>query len=511
MIKRIALSSLNGINGTVFVYGQTGSGKTYSMLGRERKETIPVAPPDAPPARRKTPSDLSLANFETANAATAMDLELKYLSGRAQGGEQPGVLVFAVQDLFGEIAEDREKTYFLRCSYVEIYNEQVFDLLRTEEALLQEPLHLNEDKNKDFYVRGATEEPVSSLEEVLYYLRRGELNRHYAETRLNRSSSRSHTLFRLQVQSITNSFLSEGKLAADTVGSASKLGKELKKYVTQSVLNFVDLAGSEKVAAHFDRDPDELFVAEFCEQPRLDAGVRSRVREGKNINKSLFFLTQVIQMRARAPDAAGAAHVPYRNSPLTKILRSSLGGNSRTCIVVCVTPSRSQWEQTLSSLRFGQNAMKIENKVHANIIANNNDEAVRILIADYERKIKSLEKAKKDQQRQRELEARVVEQLVEDKRRLLERLTNHNLKHLAQVTQLHVLGQAQGPELDGVVVAGVGVVEWRRPGARRQREELKHEQINWEMIRVQREKIQLQQEQIDALVEYVNSFREKYD
>lgn len=75
--------------------------------------------------------------------------------------------------------------------------------------MLSEPLHLSEDKNKDFYIRGVIEEPVTSIDEILYYLRRGELNRHYAETKLNHSSSRSHTLFRLQVQSITNNFLQQ--------------------------------------------------------------------------------------------------------------------------------------------------------------------------------------------------------------------------------------------------------------------------------------------------------------
>jgi hypothetical protein len=81
-------------------------------------------------------------------------MEMKYMSGRTQEkmvkDEQPGILIYAMQDLFKEIEEDKEKTYFLRCSYIEIYNEQVYDLLRTEDTLLSEPLHLNEDKNKDF-------------------------------------------------------------------------------------------------------------------------------------------------------------------------------------------------------------------------------------------------------------------------------------------------------------------------------------------------------------------------
>jgi hypothetical protein len=88
-------------------------------------------------------------------------------------------LIYAFEDLFREMRADQDKTYFLRCSYVEIYNEQVYDLLRDEDSM-NEPLTLNEDKNKDFYIRGVIEEPVSSVEEILYFLRRGELNRHYA-------------------------------------------------------------------------------------------------------------------------------------------------------------------------------------------------------------------------------------------------------------------------------------------------------------------------------------------
>jgi hypothetical protein len=104
---------------------------------------------------------------------------MNYLSGKASTMEQPGVMIYALEDIFKEIKEDTDKTYFLRCSYVEIYNEQVYDLLR-DEASINEQLCLNEDKNKDFYIRGVIEEPVTTIEEILYFLRRGELNRHYA-------------------------------------------------------------------------------------------------------------------------------------------------------------------------------------------------------------------------------------------------------------------------------------------------------------------------------------------
>ena len=118
-------------------------------------------------------------------------------------------MIYALQDLFKEIQNSHgEKTYFLQCSYVEIYNEQVYDLLRNEDSI-GESLGLNEDKNKDFYIRGVIEEPVSSLEDILAFLRKGEMSRHYAETKLNHSSSRSHTIFRLVVQSITTNFLKD--------------------------------------------------------------------------------------------------------------------------------------------------------------------------------------------------------------------------------------------------------------------------------------------------------------
>eukprot|EP00347_Sterkiella_histriomuscorum_P006555 403352327 len=527
MVKRIALSSLNGINGTVFMYGQTGSGKTYSMLGRERKEIIPLFNQQEntsnlqqaalqkkqskngmihkdrqdkakEPQKSKKSNNLSISAFDT-NTGEAINMEMNYLSGRSQekvaaekSSEQPGVLIYALQDIFKEINNDQDKTYFLRCSYIEIYNEQVYDLLRTEDCLLSEPLHLNEDKNKDFYIRGVIEEPVTSIDEILYYLRRGELNRHYAETKLNHSSSRSHTLFRLQVQSITNNFLQQENSQAFNTSMSSVSpqkvmapNKELRKYVTQSVLNFVDLAGSERVSSHYDnKDPDELFVTNFGDQvPTIDSNVKNRVNEGKNINKSLFFLTQVISMRAegkglqsmqidsnsKSPlkQSSQYQHIPYRNSPLTKILRSSLGGNSRTCVIICVTPAKSQIEQTLSSLRFGQNAMKIENKVQANIISNNNEEAVKILITDYERKIKSLEKAKKDLQKQREQESKIIEQLIDEKKRLFEKLTNQNIKKLNQNMQLNILEsyikickeEDIKPEKYQLIMSNVGLID----------------------------------------------------
>ena len=156
-----------------------------------------------------------------------------------------------------------DKTYFLKCSYVEIYNDQIFDLLQTAERL-GETLSVNEDSNKDFYIKGVTEESVSSIEEILEKLRKGEANRHYARTTMNHTSSRSHTIFRLTVQSVTNNFIREYR-REKSKSSTNINNYELKSQfeetfddslqkegtiVTESLLNFVDLAGSEKVSNH---------------------------------------------------------------------------------------------------------------------------------------------------------------------------------------------------------------------------------------------------------------------
>lgn len=180
---------------------------------------------------------------------------------------------------------------------------------------------------------------------------------------MNHSSSRSHAIFRIYVQAVASPWLR---------GERAQAGEAL---VTESWLNFVDLAGSERVSSH----------------DKLDEGMKTkeRIKEGQHINKSLFFLTQVIKLKS---EGRNNVHIPYRNSPLTKILRSSLGGNSRTVVILCVNPTFSHLEQTLSTIRFGISAKKIENNVLPNIVTNSDGEAVRILLSDYEKKLRDSER-----------------------------------------------------------------------------------------------------------------------
>ena len=162
------------------------------------------------------------------------------------------------------------------------------------------------------------------------------MNRHYAQTKLNHKSSRSHTIFRIVVKSLTNHFISKyRKFQAtqtntglinnvnngDLINSLSKQnGDNIEgAVITEAELNFIDLAGSEKISNHTQTDDVQKGGPE-CQPINLLANsktAKQRVKEGVHINKSLFFLTQVIMMRSEGKDT----HIPYRNSPLTKILK----------------------------------------------------------------------------------------------------------------------------------------------------------------------------------------------
>ncbi|CAD8191225.1 unnamed protein product [Paramecium octaurelia] len=368
-VKSLVLGSTNGINGTIFLYGQTGSGKTYTMLGKENDE---------------------------------------------------GVLLQSFKDLFAKIEADLNKTYVLRCSYFEIYNEQIFDLLKPS-SKLQETLQVNEDQKKEFYVKGLIEQSVSSINEIFDVLKRGEINRHYAQTAMNHNSSRSHAIFRLYVQSITNNFIRQYRREQSqhkfpTLEQLEAENNQLKgAMVTESVLNFVDLAGSEKVSNHFED-------AEIQDTNR-------RVKEGQYINKSLFFLTQVIYLKAE-----DKGHVPFRNSSLTKILKSSLDGSSRTLIILCINAAALHFDYSISTLRFGMNAKKIETKVLANINYQNDDEALKIVLSDYEKKLHDYEKIRAEEQEAFEQQ---LNKLQNENQQLQNRLTTQNVQNFKCIPKLY--------------------------------------------------------------------------
>ncbi|XP_045601943.1 kinesin heavy chain isoform X3 [Procambarus clarkii] len=266
--KDIVKDVLNGYNGTIFAYGQTSSGKTHTMEGKLGDPTW------------------------------------------------QGIIPRIVHDIFNHIYNMEEALEFhIKVSYFEIYMDKIRDLLDVSKVNLS----VHEDKNRVPSVKGATERFVSSPEEVFEVIELGKSNRHVAVTNMNEHSSRSHSVFLIQVKQ-------------ENIENQKKLlGK----------LYLVDLAGSEKVSKT------------GAEGAVLD--------EAKNINKSLSALGNVI-----AALADGKTHVPYRDSKLTRILQESLGGNARTTIVICASPASFNEAETRSTLDFGKRAKTIKNCVCVN-------------------------------------------------------------------------------------------------------------------------------------------------
>ena len=356
--KHQVLSALEGYNATIFAYGQTGSGKTYTMLGK-REET-------------------SVLSSRNPNLDYTDRYSLKSEPSRIS--EEGGLIILALEDIFASAINSSDRRFYFSCSYMEIYNEHVYDLLKGPEEFTSESLVVIEGPDKEFIVRGLSEQVVTSIDEVLERLYKGELNRHYAATNLNHHSSRSHTIFKLNVKSLR--IIPKVKKNEDD--------DNFENVTTESSINFVDLAGSEKVntiqaAAEIEKIRHQQFSV-MSNKSDLDR----IISEGKNINTSLFYLCQVINKLSekKLGIIKSDSHVPFRNSNLTKILRSSLAGNARTCIICTATAVRSQFEQTLSTLRFGNSARSITNKVRANIRTETNTQ----LLLTYEQDIASLKK-----------------------------------------------------------------------------------------------------------------------
>ncbi|KAF0911415.1 hypothetical protein E2562_008293 [Oryza meyeriana var. granulata] len=269
--KHIVDSAVRGFNGTVFAYGQTNSGKTYTMRG---------------------------------------------------SANEPGIIPLAVHDLFKTIEEHFDREFLLRMSYMEIYNEEINDLLVPEHRKLQ----IHESIERGIYVAGLREEIVTCPEQVLEFMSFGESHRHIGETNMNVYSSRSHTIFRMVIESREKVDDNEAGESCDAV--------------RVSVLNLVDLAGSERAAK---------------------TGAEGvRLKEGSHINKSLMTLGTVIKKLSEGIEGQGG-HVPYRDSKLTRILQPALGGNANTAIICNITLAQVHADETKSSLQFASRALRVTN------------------------------------------------------------------------------------------------------------------------------------------------------
>ncbi|XP_062248478.1 kinesin family member 5Aa isoform X1 [Platichthys flesus] len=268
--KQIVKDVLGGYNGTIFAYGQTASGKTHTM------------------------------------------------EGKLHDPHQMGIIPRIAEDIFNHIfAMDENLEFHIKVSYFEIYMDKIRDLLDVTKTNLS----VHEDKNRVPYVKGCTERFVSSPDEVMDVIDEGKSNRHVAVTNMNEHSSRSHSIFLINIKQ-------------EHVETEQKLcGK----------LYLVDLAGSEKVSK--------------------TGAAGAVLDEAKNINKSLSALGNVISALAEGTKS----HVPYRDSKMTRILQDSLGGNCRTTMFICCSPSSYNDTETKSTLMFGQRAKTIRNTASINL------------------------------------------------------------------------------------------------------------------------------------------------
>ncbi|XP_030209505.1 kinesin heavy chain isoform X3 [Gadus morhua] len=240
------------------------------------------------------------------------------MEGKLHDPHQMGIIPRIAEDIFNHIfAMDENLEFHIKVSYFEIYMDKIRDLLDVTKTNLA----VHEDKNRVPFVKGCTERFVSSPDEVMDVIDEGKSNRHVAVTNMNEHSSRSHSIFLISIKQ-------------EHVETEQKLcGK----------LYLVDLAGSEKVSK--------------------TGAAGAVLDEAKNINKSLSALGNVISALAEGTKT----HVPYRDSKMTRILQDSLGGNCRTTMFICCSPSSYNDAETKSTLMFGQRAKTIRNTASINL------------------------------------------------------------------------------------------------------------------------------------------------
>ena len=270
---------LQGFNCTIFAYGQTGTGKTYTMSG-DMADTLGL------------------------------------LSDAA------GIIPRVLHSLFRKLEGD-DCECSIKCSFIELYNEELRDLLAVDENT---KLKLFEDGQKKghsvTFVQGMEESHIKNAQEGIHLLQEGSHKRQVAATKCNDLSSRSHTVFTITAY----------------IKRTTHTGEDL---LTSGKLNLVDLAGSENI--------------------QRSGAENKRAAEAGLINKSLLTLGRVINALVDR-----SAHIPYRESKLTRLLQDSLGGRTKTCIIATISPAKSNLEETISTLDYAFRAKNIRNKPQMN-------------------------------------------------------------------------------------------------------------------------------------------------
>uniref|UniRef100_A0A914M916 Kinesin-like protein n=1 Tax=Meloidogyne incognita TaxID=6306 RepID=A0A914M916_MELIC len=278
---------IEGYNGTVFAYGQTGSGKTYSMQGDPQ---VPV---------------------------------------------QRGIIPRAFEHIFESIATTEHTKFLVHVSYLEIYNEEIRDLLGDNKKKLE----VKEHPEQGVYIAGLGMHICHNVADCESLMQTGFNSRHVGATLMNKDSSRSHSIFTVYVEALSKS----GHI---------RMGK----------LNLVDLAGSERQAK--------------------TGATGERFKEATKINLSLSALGNVIS----ALVDGRSTHIPYRDSKLTRLLQDSLGGNTKTVMIACISPSDNNFDESLSTLRYANRAKNIRNKPRIN------EDPKDALLREYQAEIERLKR-----------------------------------------------------------------------------------------------------------------------
>ncbi|XP_051493331.1 kinesin-like protein KIF17 isoform X2 [Apus apus] len=279
-----------GYNGTIFAYGQTGSGKSFTMQGI-------MEPPT-----------------------------------------QKGIIPRAFEHIFESVQCAENAKFLLRASYLEIYNEDIRDLLGAD---TKQKLELKEHPEKGVYVKGLSLHTVHSVAQCEQIMEMGWRNRAVGYTLMNKDSSRSHSIFTVNME-------------------ISTVDKQGQNHLRAAKLNLVDLAGSER-------------------QSKTGA-TSERLKEATKINLSLSALGNVIS----ALVDGRCRHIPYRDSKLTRLLQDSLGGNTKTLMVACLSPADTSYNESLSTLRYAHRAKNIKNKPCVN------EDPKDALLRQYQEEIKKL-------------------------------------------------------------------------------------------------------------------------
>uniref|UniRef100_A0A3Q1FFA8 Kinesin family member 7 n=1 Tax=Acanthochromis polyacanthus TaxID=80966 RepID=A0A3Q1FFA8_9TELE len=243
--------------------------------------------------------------------------------------EEQGIIPRAVADVFKLLDENDLTDFSVRVSYLEVYKEEFKDLLEVETA--SKDIHIREDKG-NIVLCGVKECEVEGLDEVLSLLESGNTARHTGATQMNPNSSRSHTIFTV--------YMDQRRGSSRLYGTATSSGPQM----LSSKFHFVDLAGSERILR--------------------TGNTGERLKESIQINSGLLALGNVIG--ALGDPKRKGSHIPYRDSKITRILKDSLGGNSKTLMIACISPSSSDFDESLNTLNYATRARNIQNRATVN-------------------------------------------------------------------------------------------------------------------------------------------------